>query len=302
MKACVVKKILFLFLILSVTGVTRFAEAIPINSNIGLTPYKGQLIFRTQTRFTRKTDDTSGQNRKLDVFSLPFVGVYGITAKASVLVNVPFTFKDLRTSAGTHKGDEGVGDITVLGKYRVYTRNYTGATSRFSLLGGLELPTGDDNQTDSQGLLPQTLQLGSGSVDFIAGGAYTFQSLDQEWDADFRYKFNQEANNFRFGDQFIYNASYQKRFWPRVLPERGLYSQWNAVLEFNGVYAERNELGGQDVFSSGGHSLFLSPGIQFASQRMIFEFSYQHPILQELKGSQLKTDYKLALSLRYNFF
>jgi len=56
------------------------------------------------------------------------------------------------------------------------------------------------------------------------------------------------------------------------------------------------------VFSSGGHTLFLSPGIQSASQRMIFEFSFQYPILQELKGNQLETDYQLALSLRYNFF
>lgn len=283
-------------------GVNHFAEAVPINSNIGLTPYKGQLIVRTQTRFTRKTDDSSGQNRKLDVFSVPVVGVYGITAKASVLVNVPLIYKDLRTSAGTHRGDEGAGDITVLGKYRIYTRNYMGATSRFSLIGGLELPTGDDDESDSQGLLPQTLQLGSGSVDFIVGGAYTFQSLDEEWDADFKYKFNQEANNFRFGNEFNYDVAYQKRFWPWELPERGIYSQWNGVLEFNGIYKERNELGGRDVFSSGGNTLFISPGIQFASQRMIFEFSFQYPILQDLKGNQLETDYTLALSLRYNFF
>ena len=98
-----------------------------------------------------------------------------------------------------------------------------------------------------------------------------------------------------------YDFAYQKRFWPWVLPERGLYDQWNAVLEFNGIYTAKNKLAGNDVFASGGNTLFLSPGIQFASQRMVYEFSYQYPMLQDLHGDQVEIDYKLAFSLRYTF-
>jgi len=228
------KVFLFFFLIL-VCG-HRSVEAVPINSDIGLTPYKGQFILRTQARYTQKADDPTGQNRKVETFAVPIVGVYGITSKASVLFKVPYINRDQTTETGLNRGDQGLGDITLLGKYRIYTKDYKGATSRFSLLGGLELPTGDDDESDSSGVLPQALQLGSGSVDFIAGGAYTYQSLDHEWDVNFKYKFNQEANNFKFGDEFNYNFAYQKRFLPWMLPERGLYDQWNAVLEFNGIY------------------------------------------------------------------
>ena len=46
---------------------------------------------------------------------------------------------------------------------------------------------------------------------------------------------------------------------------------------------------------------FFSLGIQFASQRMVYEFSYQYPMLQDLHGDQVEIDYKLAFSLRYTF-
>ena len=41
----------------------------------------------------------------------------------------------------------------------------------------MEIPTGEGDERDSVGTLPQPLQLGSGAVDVIAGGAYTFQTL-----------------------------------------------------------------------------------------------------------------------------
>lgn len=275
--------------------------AAPINSDIGITPFKGQFIVRTQARFTRKASDPTSQNRQLDVLALPVVGVYGITAKAAVLMKLPYIDKDLRTVGGLKRGDQGIGDLTILGKYRIFAKNYKGATSRFALIGGLELPTGDDEERDSTGVLPPPLQLGSGSVDFIAGGLYTFASLDQEWDANFQYKFNREANDFEFGDVFNYNLAYLRRVWPRLPPETGIYTQWNALLELNGGFARRNESRGNAVAASGGHTLFLSPGIQFVAQQIIFEFSFQYPIVEDLNGDQLETDYKLAFSFRYTF-
>ena len=58
---------------------------------------------------------------------------------------------------------------------------------------------------------------------------------------------------------------------------------------------------GIEVANSGGHTLFLSPGIQYVSQRVVYEFSFQQPVLQDLNKNQLETDYKLALSARVQF-
>ncbi len=280
---------------------TKITNALPINSDLGLTPYKGETILRTQTRYTLKTDDPTDKNRESEVFVIPFVGVYGFTAKASMLVKIPIVHKELRSQNESNRGDHGLGDITVLGKYRIHTKNFKGGTSRLSLIGGLELPTGEDNETDSMGKLPPPLQLGSGSVDGIVGAAYTYQTLGHEFDSDLRYIFNQEANDFEFGDIFRYNFSYQKRILPVTLPDKGVYSQWNALLELNGVYANRAESLRSEVASSGGHTLFLSPGIQYVGPRLVYESSFQYPILQDLNGDQLETDFVLALSVRYQF-
>jgi hypothetical protein len=292
------KLIVFAALILFSAGESY---SLPINSDLGLTPHKGELIVRAQARYTHKGDDKTSQNREQDIFVVPLVFVYGFTSKASALVKVPFISKDLHTPNSADRGEAGLGDTTVLGKYRVYTDNFKGGTSRLSLIAGLELPTGDDDERDSSGTLPQPLQLGSGAVDVIAGGAFTYQTLDHQFDTDLRYKINRSANQFNIGDVFQYNLAFQKRISPVELPDKGMYSQWNALVEFNGDIAGRNESQAVEDSNSGGHTLFLSPGIQYVSQRTIYEFSFQQPILQDLNGNQLETDYKLALSARFQF-
>lgn len=297
----VVKKILFLFLFLSFIGGNDFAEGIPINSDVGLTPHKGEFIFRVQSRYLRKSDDPLNSGRSVDEVVVPFVGVYGFTAKSSVLFKVPVIYRDLKTASGAVRSDYGPGDVSIIGKHRFFTHNFKGGTSRISAILGLELPTGDDDARDSLGLLPKGIQLGSGSVDFIAGGTYTLQTLDHQFDMDLRYIFNNEANGFEFGDVFKYNLAYQKRIWPSILPDKGIYSQWNAVLELNGIFESKSELGGNDVANSGGNTVFLSPGIQFVSKRSVYELSFLYPVIQNLNGSQIETDYSVALSYRYLF-
>ncbi len=294
-------KIIALAYVIYTVLIASVVSALPINSDLGLTPYKDEFIFRAQTRYTLKTDDPTSKDRESEIVTVPLVGVYGFTAKASILVRVPIIYKELRFKNGPNRGDHGLGDTTVLGKYRIHTNNFKGGTSRLSLLGGLELPTGEDDETDAAGKLPPPLQLGSGSVDALVGAAYTYQTLDHEMDADLRYIFNQEASDFEFGDIFRYNVSYQKRIFPTTLPDKGLYSQWNALLELNGNYMDKAESLGNEVASSGGHTLFISPGIQFVGPRLVYEASFQYPIVQELNGDQLETDYVMALSMRYQY-
>ncbi len=277
------------------------ALALPINSDLGLTPHKEEFIFRIQGRYLAKTDDPSGANREVRVYAVPVVGVYGFTSKASLLVRLPFLVKEMKTGAGRTRGDEGLGDMAVLGKYRFHTLNFKGGTSRLSLVAGFELPTGDDDERDSLGLLPPGLQLGSGSVDVIAGVVHTIQTLDFEVDTDLRYIVNNEANGFEFGDVFQYNVSFQKRILPFTLPDKGLYDQVNALIELNGLTQSKSDAFGISQLNSGGHTLFLSPGIQYVSKRIVYEASFQYPIVQDLNGTQLETDYRLALSLRYQF-
>lgn len=272
-----------------------FVFAVPINSDVALTPFKGQTIIRSQAKYVRKTNDPTDKDRKIEIWMFPVTFVYGITEKLAFSLTAPYIDKKQKsTNAGVRStiSDSGIGDIMIMSKYRIWSKDLPGEARRISLIGGLELPTGDDKAE---------LKLGSGSVDPITGILFTKQSLSQEFDVDLTYQSNTQASNYEFGDVLKYNLAYQQRIWPLSLPEKGLYSQLNLVLELNGEYVQKDKSNGSIVKDSGGNTLFLSPGIQLATKRWVLETSVQLPIIQDLNGSQLETDYTVVTSLRLTF-
>jgi len=277
----------------------------PINSNTAFAPHRGESILRVQGRFFEATHDSSPMDRKLRVGGVTAVYVYGFTERITGTVVVPYLDKSLRmtTSGGQRvtRDTSGLGDIRTLLKYRVYTKDTPNLTHRLGLFGGLEWPTGHDNDEDSLGRLPQPLQLGSGSWDPIIGAIWTTQKSGWELDADLGYKVNTRANNFEFGDQIFSNISYQHRLLPRKLPDEGVPSFLYGVIELNAGYADKNKIGGIDDDDSGGFALYLSPGVQWASIGWIVEAGIQIPIVQDLHGNALETDYAATLSFRFRF-
>jgi len=278
--------------------------AVSINSPVGLTPAKGQKIIRTLVKYKRVSDDPTSSDRDTWTLSVPTTFVYGFTEKFAGIATIPYIYRKQRTNSGSDRitrKTSGLGDITFLGKYRIYTKDSPGATSRLSLLGGLELPTGRSGDSDSVGKLLRTFQTGSGSWDPILGASFSNQTLNYEWDYNLTYQFNTEAHNFEFGDILKYTIAYQKRLLPRELPDEGLYTQFNAVLELNGEWKQRNRNESGSVDASGGNIIYLSPGLQVASKRFVAETSVQLPVFQDLNGTQVETDYVIIASLRVTF-
>lgn len=280
------------------------AWAVSINSPVGLTPFKGQTIIREQVRYKRVSDDPTSLDRDTRVLSVPTTFVYGFTEKFAGVATIPYVYKKQRTNSGSERITRkisGLGDISLLGKYRILTKDSPGATSRLSILGGLEVPTGRSGDSDSIGKLPRAFQIGSGSWDPVLGAAYSNQTLDDEWDYNLTYQFNTESRDFEFGDILKYTIAYQKRMLPWELPDEGLYTQFNAVLELNGEWQQRNRDASGIVDASGGHILYLSPGLQIASKRFVAETSFQIPVAQDLNGTQAEADYIMVTSLRVTF-
>ena len=52
---------------------------------------------------------------------------------------------------------------------------------------------------------------------------------------------------------------------------------------------------------SGGSTLYLSPGLQYVSDRWIIEGVLQLPVVQSLHGNALENDYVLRAGVRFNF-
>ncbi len=56
-----------------------------------------------------------------------------------------------------------------------------------------------------------------------------------------------------------------------------------------------------ELDDTGGTVVFLSPGIQWVTQRVIYEASLQVPVIQNLNGSQVETDFVATAGVRIQF-
>lgn len=282
---------------------TNLANAAPVSFNTALPVAKGEFIFREQVGILRSTDDSGDMDRDLSVLTVPSVLVYGVNEKLAVFGVVPYVNKsiDITTPMGrVNRDTSGLGDITALARYTVWSRDQLGSTMRLAPFVGIETPTGDDSDRDSLGRLPQSLQLSSGSWDPRIGTVFTWLTFDWGFDASVGYQFNTEANDFEFGDRARVDLSYQYRLWPWELGG-GVPAFFYGVLESNLLIDQKNEIGGIHDQNSGGTTWFLAPGLQYVTRRVIVEGVVQIPVRQDLNGSALRNDYVVRVGFRVSF-
>lgn len=280
------------------------AMAAPQTFNTALPVAKGEFIFREQFAYKQARDDPSTAGRELKVLRSNSVLGYGATSDLALFGLLSYLNKelDLTTSGGqrVNRSTNGIGDARLFARYEIVQRDMKGRNFRVAAFGGLELPTGDDDDTDSLGRLPASLQLGSGSWDPFGGLIVTYQTLEYQVDTQVSYKANTEANGFEFGDEFQFDASFQYRIWPRELG-RGVPGFLYGVLEGNILHQARNELRGVEDPDAGGTSLFISPGLQYVTKRWVAEVIVQLPVFQDLNGTALEDDFILRAGFRLNF-
>ena len=279
------------------------SDAGPITFNSALPVAKDVFILRGQAILNRSTDDPSSMNRDLRVLAIPWVLAYGVNRDLALFGIASYLDKtlDATTPSGrVRRGDSGLGDSTFLARYTVLSVDRLGDTRRFAPFLGLKVPTGDDNERDNLGRLPQPLQLGSGSWDPFVGTSFTWQTFDWEFDSAVQYRFNTKANNFKFGDQARFDMSFQYRLWPRTLGS-GVPAFFYGVLESNLIYAGKNEVGGIRNPNSGGTTWTLAPGLQYVTRRVVLEAIVQLPVVQDLNGTALENDYTVRGGFRVNF-
>ncbi len=296
-------------------GLPEAAGAFPINAPNARTLFGGFTLGSIRLRVTRAATLKEGtqsvtdpRDRAVTTFEEDATVVYGATRDLTLGMTLPIIERRLRfddpTGGRRTLSAEGPGDLTLVGAYRLYRRDVIRGTTQVSFLGGLKLPTGatDIDDPDLPRLtgapetrLPPSLQPGSGSVDGIVGLAGIHNMDRLTFYADVQGKLNTEGSqDFKAGNTLFYDVTADYV----LLPGRNLF----AVLELNGVFTARAEQAGRSVGDSGGHLLFVSPGIQFLPiPPLILETSVQLPILRDLNGRQLAPDWSVVVGLRYLF-
>lgn len=290
--------------LVAAAGAETGAHAAPQTFNTALPVGKGNLVFREQFLALDASDDPSSADRDLNVRGSVSVLGYGVTSDLALFGILPWLDKelDLTTTGGRRisRGTDGFGDAQIFARYTVVQKDMRGSSFRIAPFAGLELPTGEDDDRDAMGRLPQPLQSGSGSWDPLGGVIVTWQTLDYQIDAQLAYKINTEANGFEFGDEFRFDTSLQYRLLPPELGS-GVPGFLYGVIEANLLHQESNEIGGVDDPNSGGTRLYLSPGLQYVTRKWIVEAIVQVPVAQDLDGTALEDDYAFRAGFRVNF-
>jgi len=275
------------------------AGAAPITSNTALAVSKDEWIVREQFVVARATDDPAGLGRKFTKTSAISVVGYGLTPKLALFAMAPLVSTELKTPLGTRSAF-GLGDARLFARYTLFQKDGAGQTLRVAPFAGLELPTGRNDKRDSLGRLPTAAQLGSGSWDPFVGLTATLATTGWQFDASVSWQDNNSADGVEPGDVFKADASAQLRLWPLELTGESDAFLFG-VLEANFVHEEKTRLHGVRDRNSGGDTLFIAPGLQYAAQNWIAEASVQLPVMQELGGTRLKKDYIARASMRFNF-
>src|SRR5437763_1152695 len=267
---------------------------------------------------------------------------YGVTDDFMVSVRVPYVLRtDIREGDHEHlpggivsntvdyRGDSsGIGDVTVLGQYRFINSKATGTQAAF--LFGVKLPTGATNRIDALGeFFEAEFQPGSGSTDFLLGGAFTQRFGAWSFDANvLGILVGRGTQDTKLGDRFLYNAAVSYRLVGYTPPEQhaGLPSsalahgpvphrhehplekipappQWavDAILELNGEWHDFETISGVRDANSGGNVILLSPGIRIARGAFSGFASFGIPIVNDMNGLQSKTSYKILSGIAYAF-
>lgn len=222
-----------------------------------------------------------------------------------------------------HGDSNGIGDLSLFGQYRFYNDKASG--NEAALIFGVKAPTGPTDKKSLEGELQDAeFQPGSGSWDGLFGLAVTHRAGAWSVDANALYNLVTEGTQSTdLGDQFLYNfaVSYRIMASGRSGPmfhgahaheegddghgshhaEAAAGPALDLVLELNGEVHQKQETAGVSDGNSGGHTLFLSPGVRLSQGNVAAYASAGIPIVKDENGVQPEPEWRLTSGLSIGF-
>jgi hypothetical protein len=191
---------------------------------------------------------------------------------------------------------DGFTDLWLTGKYRFYQ----GPAGQLALIGGVKAPTGDSSLTNTEGeRVEPSATAGTGAWDGLAGLAYTVPlSAALTLDASALYTFRGERYDYRLGDRLDLATSLA---W-RVCGDAKTFPQVSLVAEATLRHIAKSEEEGEKDANTGGTVLFLSPGVKVSfTEKIAGSIGIQLPVLQDLNGRQVETQFRLITGVSIAF-
>jgi len=217
---------------------------------------------------------------------------YGVSSRIGVTAVIPYIWK-IKTrylpavDTQVKNTTDGLGDVSLVGQFSVIPRDFV--TYREVSIGlGVKLPTGATDKRNYGFLLPEELQPGTGSWDFL--GSISFY---QGWElvdiyASSSYQVTTESEGFKFGSQLFYLLSANLHVMGRL----------DVSLAFSGTVRGEDRQDGESPESTGRHQLWIVPGLQaqVIPRWLRLQLYFEAPVYQHFNGTQLGSEYNFRLT------
>jgi hypothetical protein len=262
-------------------------QAAGISVDAGLTPPEDRWIVRTMGVYMRREKDPTAMDRKMNKYTLNTVLAYGLRPDLTLMLKQPAVYQEM-TRNGVISKDTGVGDLSLIAKYRILRRNTREYTLGLSAIAGLEPPTGTD-------------AFSSETWDFKPGIYISLRRDALASDFNIGYNWNGFSDDGKGGvnpgDELSldYAIAYQFSFGEEA--EVALAP----VLELSYKHISSDRLNDNKVINTGESVFYISPGLKFTKSSFILEALVQIPTWQDQNGSQTKRGVGYIVGTRFMF-
>jgi len=246
---------------------------------------------------------------RMHSFITQFLVGYQLTPRIGLQLNLPLIGREFRRQEadGIVDGDEtGIGDLSLIGNVAAYTNVTENSITRFSLLGGLKLPSGNSHRLREElnesedvesGIHGHDLALGSGSVDGIIG-ARVFWSWKRGFvTSALQYLLRTEGDfGYQFANDLIWGGGPGGFVW--------LTHQYSIGLQavISGESKGNDTLNGEKGNDTAITALYVGPGLLLTwGASLGADFSVDLPVVQNNSALQIVPDFRLRGGVTWTF-
>lgn len=301
-----------IFLLITITFISIASFACPIcgcgvgNFYLGLLPnFKNHFIgvrYQYMSYNTQLKDDPSQFGNDYYKTAEIWSG-WSVGKKWQILTFIPYHFNTQNSDDGV-KSENGLGDITLLGNYKLFHKTKMNTAKRSSTAqelwvgGGIKLPTGkyhlDPNNPD-ENLGDVNSQMGTGSVDFLLNSTYNLHLNKFGINATVNYKISTSNNDhYEFGNKFTsYGFGYYmfNTHGFSILPNVG------AMYE----HADPNHSDNVKVDLTGGYVALAVTGLEVGYKMINVGTNVQLPFAQNFAEGQTVAKTRGMVHVTFSF-
>jgi len=220
---------------------------------------------------------------------------YGLAPGFSMTAIVPYTWKkkslDVQPAGlRLENTTEGIGDISYFVRFSPIKRSFV-SFRELSLGFGIKLPTGSTDRRNFGFLLPEELQPGTGSWDYMLSMSYYHGFVPVDVILSSTYTLTTEYEGFAFGNQLSYQLTSNFHVSGRL----------DVSAAVSGIVRAMDRRDDNEIPSTGRHQVWCTPGlhVQVIPEIMRLQIFYERPIYQDFNGEQLGSDYNIRITTMY---